>query len=329
MSGTKSAGTTDHGFFEERLSAYLDGELTPGEHEAVEHHLKTCSACQWDLETLGQTIQWTRELPTLTVPRVFTIPVPAEPERSFRRRWNFLPVLQGATALIAVLLVFAVAGDLMLGSMGRAPAPDAAYEQEVASSDIEVTQVVAKAVEEPSAAEPEPEAERTVVETIVLESEMVVTQTEVPMALRVSPTEPLVVGEGMAPAATPKAPAAESTWRNAEGEAKEEAEEPEADAALPEAAVPPVDEGAVAGGGVPTQTLPAPSPLLSVTTPTVVALATELALAPAVERAETTASIPSGPGINWFRVIEVSLGGVLVLLLAATIFFTIERRRTR
>lgn len=329
MSRFKSARTTEHGYFEERLSAYLDGELTSREYEAVEHHLETCSACQWDLETLGQTIQWTRELPTLTIPRVFTIPVPAEPERSSRRRRNFLPVLQGATALIAVLLVFAVAGDLMLGSLGGAHAPDALYQQEVASSGMEATQVVAKAVEEPVAAEAE--VERTVVETIVLESEVVVTQTEAPMALRISPTEPLVSGEGMAPAVTPRVPEAEAAWKNAEEEVKEEDGEPVADAiaTVADAAAPPAAEEAVAGGGVPTLTFPVPSPLRSVIAPTAVALATDLALAPAVERDESTAGTPSGPSINWLRVVEVSLGGALVLLVAATVFFTIERRRAR
>jgi hypothetical protein len=322
MSRFKSARTTEHGYFEERLSAYLDGELTSREHEAVEHHLETCSACQWDLETLGQTIQWTRELPTLTVPRVFTIPVPVEPERSPRRRWNLLPVLQGATALIALLLVFAVGGDIMFGTMGRAP--DSALQRDVAPSGIEVTRVVEKAVEEPVAAEAEPEVERTVVEAIVLESEVVVTQTEAPMALRVSPTESLVGGEGMAPAATPRAPGAEDAWKNAEEEVKEEDGEQVADAAAP-----PVEEGAVAGGGELTLTLPVPSPLRSVTAPTAVAVATQLALVPIIGRDEAATGTSSVPGIDWLRVVEVSLGAALVLLVAATIFFTIERRRAR
>ena len=325
MSRFKSAGTTEHGYFEERLSAYLDGELTPQEHEAVEHHLGTCSSCQWDLETLGQTIQWTRELPTLTVPRVFTIPVPAEPERSFRRRWNFLPVLQGATALIAVLLVFAVAGDLMLGSQPGGQAPDAAYQREVAPSSIEVTHVVEKAVEEPVAAEAELEIARTVVEAIEVESEVVVTQTEEPMALGISATAPLVSGEATAPAATPMAPGAEDAWKNAEGEVKEEDGEQAADAA----AAPPAEEGAVAGGGEPALTLPAPLPLRSVTAPTAVAAARQLAQVPIIGRDEAATDTSSVPGINWLRVAEVSLGAALVLLVAATIFFTIERRRAR
>jgi hypothetical protein len=327
MSRFKSAGTTEHGYFEERISAYLDGELTPHEHEAVEHHLETCSACQWDLETLGQAIQWTRELPTLTVPRVFTIPVPAEPERASWRRWNFLPVLQGATALIAVLLVFAVAGDLMLGRVGMVLAPDTAPQQELAPSStdvfLEVTVEVEKAVEEPAA---EPAPEMVVAETVVVESEVVVTPTEAPMALRMSPTAPLVSGEALAPVA----PGTEGAWKNGEEEARAaEAPPPEASADALEADVEavPVEEGAVAGGGEPTLSLPAPSPPISDTART--AVAAQLALAPEMERDEATVGTSRGLGVNWLRVVEVSLGGILVLMVAATVFFTIERRRAR
>ena len=85
----------------------------------------------------------------------------------------------------------------------------------------------------------------------------------------------------------------------------------------------------MAGGGEPTLTMPGPSPVPSVTTPTAVAVSTELALAPTIGRDEAAADAPSVPGINWLRVVEVSLGAALVLLVAATIFFTVERRRAR
>jgi hypothetical protein len=112
---------------------------------------------------------------------------------------------------------------------------------------------------------------------------------------------------------------------------KEEDGEPVADAiaTVADAAAPPAAEEAVAGGGVPTLTFPVPSPLRSVIAPTAVAVATQLALVPATGRDEAATGTPSGPGINWLRVVEVSLGGALVLLVAATVFFTIERRRAR
>ncbi len=325
MSWLKSARTSEHGYVEERLSAYLDGELTKKEVKAVEHHVETCSACQWELETLRQTTQWTRELPTLTVPRVFTIPAPAEPERSAPRRWTFLPVLQGATALIAVLLVFAVAGDLMLGGLPAGRTPDTAYQQEAVSSAVEATRVVEKVVEEP-AAEPEMEmmVVETVVETVEVESEMIVSPTQAPLTLDMSPTEAPAAAEAVAPAATPQAPGTEDAWRGIEeGEASEEERPPEADAEPPL-----VGEEGVAGGGEPSLALPEASSLLSVTEPSTVA--SQLAMAPEVELDQTVdegaASIE--PGINWLRVLEYSLGGALVLLAAVTIVFTIERRRS-
>lgn len=332
MSRFKSARTIEHGYFQERLSAYLDGELVPHEHEAVKHHLETCPACQWDLDTMGQTLQWTRDLPTLTVPRVFTVPVPVE-ERSSRRRWNFLPVLQGATALIAMLFVFAMAGDLVLGTLQVGRAPDAALLWEAAPSSIEVTQVVEKAVGELVAADAEPEAEMMVEMTVEGEREVMTTQAEAPMAQAISPTEPVAGGEAMAPAATPRFPGTEGAYKSAEQEVKEEdASEPDADATTVAARAPlPAEEEAVAFGAESalTLTLPAPSPLLTITAPTVVAVATQLALAPTGEQDEATASIWGEPGVNWLRVIEVALGAAFVLLAAATVFFTIERRRAR
>ena len=115
---------------------------------------------------------------------------------------------------------------------------------------------------------------------------------------------------------------------------KEEGEEPVADEVVPEpdvAAAPPAPEGAAAGGGEPTLILPVPtpSPLPSVIAPTAVAVATQVALAPAIGLDEAATGATSVPGINWLRVTEVLLGAALVLLIAATIFFTIERRRAR
>lgn len=138
----KNDGKTEHLWVEERLSAYLDDELSAKERTAVEHHLARCQDCQWNLRTLRQTVRLTQELPTVPVPRVFTIPAPAqEPVRARQRSrgrqrgWG-LGLLQGATALVALLLVFAVAGDFMLTGLvpGRSAAPIVMKEQEVVDS---------------------------------------------------------------------------------------------------------------------------------------------------------------------------------------------------
>ena len=257
MSRSKSAGTTEHGYFEERLSAYLDGELTSREHEAVEHHLETCSDLPMGSGDAGADnsvdsgVAHADGTPGVHNPR------PGRAGALVQAALEFPACPTGCDCPDCLLLVFAVGGDLMFSNLSMGSAPDTAYQQEVAPSSIEGTRVVEKAVEEPVAAEAERELERTVVEDIVVESEAVVTPTEAPMALGIAPTEPLVSGEAMAAAATPRAPGAEDAWRNAEEEVKEEDGEQVADAA----AAPPAEEGAVAGGGELTLTLPVPSPL--------------------------------------------------------------------
>jgi len=111
--------TTEHEYVEERLSAYLDGELSQKEWAVVDRHLAACQSCQWNLATLKQTIQWTREMPAVPVPRVFTIPASAAPARRPRRNWGFVPLLQGATAIVALLLFFVMAGLGRSEKVGR------------------------------------------------------------------------------------------------------------------------------------------------------------------------------------------------------------------
>ncbi|HEY7975335.1 MAG TPA: zf-HC2 domain-containing protein, partial [Ktedonobacterales bacterium] len=53
----------------ERLSAYLDGELTDSELAALETHLPTCEQCQRELAALRQTRALLRALPTPALPR--------------------------------------------------------------------------------------------------------------------------------------------------------------------------------------------------------------------------------------------------------------------
>jgi anti-sigma factor RsiW len=136
----KKGGKSEHRWFEERLSAYLDSELPPQERNAVEQHLAHCQDCQWNLKTLRHTVQWMRELPTVPVPRVFTIPVPARPARARQRTWG-LALLQGATALAALLLVFTLAGDLVLTGFTPAPAAEPQIMKEAVVVDEGATEV--------------------------------------------------------------------------------------------------------------------------------------------------------------------------------------------
>jgi len=135
----------------ERLSAYIDRQLTPEERVALERHLAECEDCRWNLETLRQTVEWARSSAPVRLPRVFTIPVESAAPQAVRARrpvWG-LPLLQGATALVALLFVVVVAGDLFLGGTAPRSAPQmvalqptAAMDQASAVQEVEVTQLV-------------------------------------------------------------------------------------------------------------------------------------------------------------------------------------------
>ena len=339
----KPNGKDKHEYYEQRLSAYLDGELAPGEHDAVERHLSTCQSCQWDLDTLRQTVQWMGELPTVPLPRVFTIPAPAQPEQAPRRRWGFLPVLQGATALVALLLFFAVAGDFLLFDSRRGSAPELILFQEEVPAAVEAT-VVVEMVEE-AAAPRAPAADTaaggvvetvveeavavTVVETVEVEKEVVVTMAS-PMPQAPPAAEPAAEKVGAtAPQEGGVQPAESAAEEGLVGEA---AEEPEAEAAPVEPAAAAAEQrttGATAAADQAPTVLASPEPLPSraLVAPTVVAEAPAPAPLMPGEEQDAHARAWREPGINWLRVIELTLAVVLAVLVAVTIFATIQRRR--
>lgn len=61
-----------------RLSAFIDGQLSPEEQAQSETHLHDCAVCQQQLTELRQTIALLHALPQLKLPRSFTLPT-AEP----------------------------------------------------------------------------------------------------------------------------------------------------------------------------------------------------------------------------------------------------------
>jgi hypothetical protein len=63
--------------------------------------------------------------------------------------------------------------------------------------------------------------------------------------------------------------------------------------------------------------------------PTVVAEPPALAPARPDEEQDAAAQIWREPGVNWLRVVELALAVLFVLLVAVTIFATIQKRRAR
>lgn len=206
MSGREPGSqNTGHEYVKERLSAYLDGQLLGQELRTVEEHLAACPSCRWDLDTLRQTVLLTRNMPTMPVPRSFALPVPATaPARAARPRWRLVPAFQLATALVALLLFFAVAGDLALTGLQPAsmPAP-ALVQEEAADTLVETVQVevqatnVAEAVEgqaeelalQSAPAEPAPEraAEKAAEDSTLSPPVSRGLPTEAPMAAAAAP----------------------------------------------------------------------------------------------------------------------------------------------
>jgi hypothetical protein len=347
----KRGRKTEHQYVKDRLCAYLDGELSSRERSAVEQHLETCRACRWQLDTLRQAVQWTGELPCVSLPRTFTIPLPVQPAPAPRRRLSPVPVMQGATALVALLLVFAVAGEFMLTgflpavSSPAAPAParealqaanvpemvtQAAVMMQEDAAGLEVTEEVQLLAEAPA-----PEASQAIEAELAPEA-----QPEM-AAFSVEPTPVPAAAEEVrtAKAMTSSPPGlGGDTMGTMAGEPA--GVEPETEATVA-SGVPPVlpttapEVVAVEELGVAEEPVPplAISPAPAVASPTLAAAATVLARAEeqaalAMSQAEQA---PLTPGrtttAQWVRLAQLALGIAFLLLGSATFVLMLQRRR--
>ena len=335
----KNSDATEHTYAQERLSAYLDGELSSPERGRVERHVGACRHCRWELDTLRRMIQWTRELPTVPAPRVFTLPVaaPARRARVGQRVWS-LPVLQGATALVAVLFLLAVVGEAFLPGMLPASAPTGAYEREAAVL-AEATQVVELVQESVMTAEVEAQ---TAPPPAAIEPEVqsLAAKAQEDEAAAAATAAPAGMGGGIRCASEQETQTAEAVTQTAE------------------AVTPPPGPlvGIAASAGLtatvtPTPTAtpePSPTPTATATTteepsPTALPLPTAtlvptLALAPtlvaAVEApsesflmapAPEPAEREQKPGLGWLVIAEIVLGVAFVALGTLTVILTVRR----
>ncbi len=158
---------SEHEKVEELLSAYIDGELSIEETTMVEKHLRDCSACTQDLETLRQTVNLVRQLPAVSPPRSFTISHLVVPERPWA--WGYAH-LRGATALAALLLIVLLAGDfgfqylwaprMALEATVEAPEAEIEVPGETPPTREALDQMEAQKVEEAPLAEATAPAER-------------------------------------------------------------------------------------------------------------------------------------------------------------------------
>lgn len=146
-------GKREHRYVSDRLSAYIDGELPARERARVETHLAACEGCRADLHTLRWTKGLLQQVPTAKVPRSFVVrAADVEARRPTRRRVSLFAT-QWATAVVALLLIVVVGGDLLIGAQmrvaQRSAAPQAVSDElAVAETPVSVQEkVVVKEVE--------------------------------------------------------------------------------------------------------------------------------------------------------------------------------------
>lgn len=124
----------------ERLSAYVDGELPPGEAAETAEHLASCAACAREYEAVLQTVQTVREglvrhhAPDVLRARVRTAlrDEPAERAPVARRAWR-APWQAPWRAVAAALVVAVVSSGLTLLAADRRPAEPAVADEVLAS----------------------------------------------------------------------------------------------------------------------------------------------------------------------------------------------------
>jgi len=114
------------------LSAYLDGELTAAEAEALERHLIACPACQREMESLRATVLALNDLPQEEIPHSFTL----TPQQAGRPAASLRPALRApvlslgmrlasATLALALAVILVIdLGDLGGGASGPMGARD-------------------------------------------------------------------------------------------------------------------------------------------------------------------------------------------------------------
>jgi hypothetical protein len=104
----------------ERLSAYIDNQLSPAEKADLEARLAKEADLQATLTDLRRTVRALRSLPPVKPPRNFTLTPDQVPQHVRARRGPLFPVFRLAAALCTLLLVLTVARDYATSSLGAA-----------------------------------------------------------------------------------------------------------------------------------------------------------------------------------------------------------------
>jgi anti-sigma factor RsiW len=125
----------------ERLSAFLDGELNPGEAKQLEARLATDQELSGALAALRATAEVVGSLPEVSLPRSFALTQDmVRPRRAY-------PFLQFGTAAAALGFVLVVGADLLFGGAANFSLGASSEEIPVAADQL-ADSAAAPAVEE-------------------------------------------------------------------------------------------------------------------------------------------------------------------------------------
>jgi len=287
----------------ELLSTYLDKQVTPQERGRVEQHLRACAVCARELDTLRYTTDLLRATPRVSVPHAFTLSEADVGRTAARRRARrFSAYLQGATAVVATLLLIVAAGDVLRAPM-RYEAPASMVAEKAV---VETVLVEAETVQDAGIA-----AVQETQETDRAGKQVVEKHAEAEMqALAATPRdEPLAVGGGQPEASGPE-PAPPVVASRAEEPPRETApppEQPKLSAPPAPAAEEAVEEKGEEETAVSLAVAPTPAPLPQ---PTLAHLGEAV-------RPDSWWTLP--------HLVEIALAGLLVILLSLSLW--LRRRR--
>ncbi len=128
-------GTTGEDKRRETLNAYLDNALTPAERDRLEGQLARDANLRAELEQLRVVKLQLRAMPRRRVPRSFALDPALYGRPKAQPMLQFYPVLRGATAMAAFLLIFVFALGAFRGQFGGVGAPAPAAEVSMATNE--------------------------------------------------------------------------------------------------------------------------------------------------------------------------------------------------
>jgi anti-sigma factor RsiW len=136
----------------ERISAYLDGMLPVNEARQMQDSAKHDASLQAELDELNKTRQLLRNLPSVQIPRSFTLrPEQVHPQAQlWSPRW--FKNLQWASAVMATLLVMVVSANFYFsGNLSATPTlqSNTAAEGELGNADSAYAAPIAEILETP------------------------------------------------------------------------------------------------------------------------------------------------------------------------------------